>query len=535
MDRRTFLAAGAGGLFTGCNRFRAGSGYPLAETTLNLPGQKEGHMLRDATRLPAASSEMRAEVVVIGSGAAGLTCAWKLSKSGMKNVLVVSGPELGGNTHAGSFGDLRFPQGAHYLPVPTPESTHVRELLADLGILHGSARAPAPAYDEADIVHSPSERIYHQGKWQYGLYPETGLSPEETRERTRFLTHMETLKGATGADGKRIFAIPSALSSQDPAWRALDALTLRQWLDKEGYKTALLHWHADYCCRDDFGAPSTAVSAWAGLHYFTSRTGEAANAPEHGVLTWPEGLSKLSAAMVSRNPEAQVAGTAFRVTQNNRRSCSVDVLIPGPAPRVVRIVARKVVCATPLFVASRLFGGMPEYAKVLQEATPRYAPWLVTNFLLNGFPDERAGANLSWDNVVAGSESLGYVVSTHQLVRQARPAQTVFSAYRSFDKDPKAVRQWMMAASKEELLKSAGEDLVTVYGDAFWENVTKVEVTLRGHAMAIPAPGFRSKTAIKTLQRASGDIQFAHADLSGFSIFEEASWWGWRAAEKLAG
>jgi hypothetical protein len=33
------------------------------------------------------------------------------------------------------------------------------------------------------------------------------------------------------------------------------------------------------------------------------------------------------------------------------------------------------------------------------------------------------------------------------------------------------------------------------------------------------------------LQRAAdGPILFAHADLSGFSVFEEASWWGYRAA-----
>jgi hypothetical protein len=26
---------------------------------------------------------------------------------------------------------------------------------------------------------------------------------------------------------------------------------------------------------------------------------------------------------------------------------------------------------------------------------------------------------------------------------------------------------------------------------------------------------------------------FAHADLSGFSVFEEAAWWGYRAAQKV--
>jgi hypothetical protein len=29
-----------------------------------------------------------------------------------------------------------------------------------------------------------------------------------------------------------------------------------------------------------------------------------------------------------------------------------------------------------------------------------------------------------------------------------------------------------------------------------------------------------------------GPVLFAHSDLSGFSVFEEASWWGYRAAQR---
>jgi len=29
-------------------------------------------------------------------------------------------------------------------------------------------------------------------------------------------------------------------------------------------------------------------------------------------------------------------------------------------------------------------------------------------------------------------------------------------------------------------------------------------------------------------------VRVAHADLSGYSVFEEAAWWGMRAAEALA-
>jgi hypothetical protein len=28
-------------------------------------------------------------------------------------------------------------------------------------------------------------------------------------------------------------------------------------------------------------------------------------------------------------------------------------------------------------------------------------------------------------------------------------------------------------------------------------------------------------------------VLFAHSDLSSYSIFEEAAWWGWQAANRL--
>ena len=50
--------------------------------------------------------------------------------------------------------------------------------------------------------------------------------------------------------------------------------------------------------------------------------------------------------------------------------------------------------------------------------------------------------------------------------------------------------------------------------------------------MAAPLPGFRANAGTRALREADGPILFAHADLSGFSVFEEAAWWGCEAARK---
>ena len=92
----------------------------------------------------------------------------------------------------------------------------------------------------------------------------------------------------------------------------------------------------------------------------------------------------------------------------------------------------------------------------------------------------------------------------------------------------------MVAACPEELLALASADLKTAYGAQFAACVERVDITLRGHAMSVPWPNFRSNAGMKALREVDGSILFAHADLSGFSVFEEAAWWGYRAATLAA-
>ncbi|WP_188590360.1 NAD(P)/FAD-dependent oxidoreductase, partial [Achromobacter denitrificans] len=227
-------------------------------------------------------------------GVAGLSCAWKLAREGYADFVVVQGPEFGGNAAAGRREGLDYPRGAHYLPLPSLASSHVREMLADFGIIERGAGEVRPYYDEAVLAHSPQERLLREGRWEDALLPLAGLPEADLAQHRRFLDRVERLRAETGSDGRKVFCIPLALSSRDPAWRALDAITFKQWLDREGYSSPALHWYLDYCCRDDYGARYDAVSAWAGLHYFASRDGHAANAGEGAVLTWPGGLSALA-------------------------------------------------------------------------------------------------------------------------------------------------------------------------------------------------------------------------------------------------
>jgi hypothetical protein len=330
-----------------------------------------------------------------------------------------------------------------------------------------------------------------------------------------------------------VFTLPSVQASADPAWRALDGITFSAWLDRNGYRSPTLRWYLDYCCRDDYGTGIDRVSAWAGLHYFCSRGGEAANADSGAWLTWPGGLQPLASQLKARAGARHVAGTAAQVQETREGVDALCFALDGGVPRTFVVRARKAICAMPLSVASRVVGNIGQYGFDPARHLPATAPWLVTNFLLDRFPAELPEAPLSWDNVVHGTRGLGYVVSTHQDIRQTPPPRTVFTGYVALaDRDPVAARRWMQSAPGEALLALAMEDLHAAYGRGIEDCVVRADVTLRAHAMAAPLPGFLSNAGVQSLRDADGPVLFAHADLSGFSVFEEASWWGWQGALK---
>ncbi|MGH8853704.1 MAG: NAD(P)-binding protein [Telluria sp.] len=530
MERRSFLltAAGAGvaGLATGAGFLH----WQEVTPSLHYPGRAEGHYLRDRGRLPAPSSVIDTDILILGSGIAGLSAAWKLGRLGHDDYLLLDGPEAFGNAAGSRYGELAYPTGAHYLPLPGPEANHVREMLADLGILLRGADQEQPYYDERYILHGPEERLLRDGVWQEGLVP---TDAADAAEHKLFFDEMERLRHARGADGLRAFVFPLARSSGAPAFAALDSISFAQWLGEHGYRSASLRWYLDYCCRDDYGAGLDRVSAWAGIHYFAGRWGQAANADENALLTWPGGLSPLAEALAAKAGPRRRAGTAASVREVAGKVEALCFVLEDGRPRCFLVRARRAICAMPLFVASRVVENIARYGFDPRRHLPEYAPWMVSNFLMRDFPRELPEAQLAWDNVVYQGRGLGYVVSTHQDIRSRPPEKTVFTAYTALsNRSPQEARRWLQAASAAELLELASSDLQQAYGWTFAPCVERVDISLRAHAMAVPQPGFRSNAGLAALRESTGPVLFAHADLSGLSVFEEAAWWGVRAAER---
>lgn len=503
--------------------------HTMPTVNVNFVGLSQGHRLRDHTLMLKPARHYHCQTLVLGSGAAGLSAVWYLAKNGHRDVLLAEGFEPNGNNAAYHFSDsLAAPSGAHYLAMPSQESTHIHEMLQDFGILQ-----PDGTFRETDLVYAPESRVLYQNTWHEHLLPVNDSDSQ------RFFRLISRLKTAYGSDGKKIFAIPIALSSQDETWRLLDRLTFEQWLNQEHYFSAPLRWYLDYCCRDDYGQGMAQVSAFAGLHYFAARNSA------DTVLTWPEGLAHLSnllreksglqrlqqwpseARLQWHHPTA-VAASALKIREI---SDGVEVwLYDHRDQQTYHVTAQRVISAMPLMVAARITERPQQYGLY----TPVYAPWLVSNMVLKRFPPERDHSELAWDNVVYGSNSLGYVVATHQQIRVAKPERTIFTAYTALNQDtPQNVRHWLLQAVQQTLLETAAQDVLAVYGKAFWQCVEHVDITVRGHAMSVPKVGYLSDPHLLQLRQHQSRLYFAHSDLSGYSVFEEAAYWGVEAAKKV--
>jgi monoamine oxidase len=505
---------------------------------------QRGHVVRDGWPTtksgapPQVARTRRVGVVVVGAGIAGLAAARALRAAGVDDCHALELEDsAGGNSRGHALAGMRCPLGAHYLPVPGPAAIEVGELLDELGVRrseHGRA-----VYDERMLCHSPQERILVGGGWRDGVLPPVDALPASERAAT--LAQYRAFAAAVAAAGDAdAFAIPTARARWNDSLTALDRTTFAAWLDARGLVAPALRWYLDYCCRDDYGAGSADVSAWAGLHYFASRHGfrapgdEAREIGESGVLTWPEGNAWLVERLAAPLGERLHAARVVVAVEEGRDAVTVDAWNAVTNERE-RWVARSVVLATPLFVAARVLASPPPALRDAAAAL-RHAPWLVANLQLDAALDDRPGAPPSWDNVFYGSSSLGYVDAMHQSTRPfAGPTVlTAYFAYGSADAETlRGERRRLLAEDWRTCATRVVAELAPAHPDLA-AKLQRIDLMRYGHAMSIPAPGVRSSAALAALAAPQRRVHFAHADLSSYSVFEEAFFHGTRAGRAAA-
>ena len=528
--RRELLAAFLGaGAAAGCR----GTGVPpLPPGELVGTSADVGHRLRDGLRVePGPDAWRDVAVAIVGGGVSGLVAAWRLETAGLSDIALLELEAApGGTARSGTSPVASFPWGAHYIPAPFKENRALVALLDEMDVFEGRDEYGDPVVREQYLCRDPQERIFYRGRWYEGLYLSVGASDEDIRQMEAFRAEMRRWNAWRDAKGRPAFAIPISAGSDDEEVRALDRISMAAWLDERGLTSPRLRWYVEYACRDDYGASLEQTSAWAGVFYFTSRVDED-GADAQPLVTWPEGNGRIVNHLAARLGDRVRTGMAV---------CDVRPLADGRVEVVALDVAsgsavgyraRRVVFAAPRFMVARLVAPLRE-APPAYLAEFEYGSWTVANLWLGGRPATRSMSfPPAWDNVLYESPSLGYISATHQALVDYGP--TVLTWYYPIvEADARAAREKLLSAGRDHWAEVALADLERAHPE-IRRLAERVDVMRWGHAMIKPRPGFVWSGALEQAAAPYRNIHFAHTDLSGVALFEEALHHGVRAAEEI--
>ncbi|HET7503304.1 MAG TPA: FAD-dependent oxidoreductase [Kofleriaceae bacterium] len=484
--------------------------------TLIETGMARGHaVVRDRPAAPEVTAWREHRVVIIGAGVAGLAAAWELRRRGITDVVVLELDDVtGGTARGGQTAVTRYPWGAHYIVAPQADQTELIALLGELGAIERVGPDGTPVIDEALRCREPEERVFYRGRWYEGLYLDAGATAEDRRQLAEFRRAIDQWSAWRDAGGASAFAIPTRRSTRDPEVTALDRISFAAWLDARGLTSERLRWLCDYACRDDYALVAADTSAWAGLFYFASRQ-RTPGAAAQSVLTWPDGNHALVRHLA--------AGATIETAVAVRRVEPGGEVIALGAHGAFGVRARRVIVAVPAFVRNRIVDA--------QVGAGDHGAWAVANVHLRARPRELHNAPPAWDSVFRDSPSLGYVSATHQRGRDLGP--TVWTWYYPFPGDARRAREQLAGASYADWAEVVLADLERAHPDVR-ALVDHIEVAFWGHGMIRPRTGALFGGEREARARPVGRIHFAHTDLSGLALFEEAFDHGLRAAREVA-
>jgi hypothetical protein len=253
--------------------------------------------------------------------------------------------------------------------------------------------------------------------------------------------------------------------------------------------------------------------------------------PENNaVLTWPEGngwIMKKLASTSLRNISQGSLCYRLEFTADDKVSASILHTKTG---KITRIIAEKVILATPQFVNQKLLAGikrpLPSYEAF------NYSPWFIANVTVNQIPTAK-GQGLSWDNVAYGTPSVGYVNASQQHLAYSDNKKVITYYLPLCDYESRVARLAAYSRTPQQWLEIVMPELEFMH-PGITPFVETMDAWIWGHGMIAPQVDFvwgdARKQAAEPIDR---KIFFAHTDLSGISIFEEAFHQGINAAKAV--
>ena len=506
------------------------SGSPSRFPDGEIVGQSVslGHILREGRNfeVPPDNWETK-KVTIIGGGIAGLTAAWEFKRKNFDDfILLELEKEAGGTARSGKGDPVGYPWGAHYLPVPFQENGELIELLDEMSLLEGRDAQGEIVVREQYLCREPEERLFYKGRWYEGLYLNAGASDEDKRQYNEFQKQIDFWVNWRDGSGRRAFVVPVAMCSIDPTVTSLDKISFGDWLRQNGFTSERLVWYCDYACRDDYGLKLDQTSAWAGLFYFCSRVRKSGTESQP-FITCPEGNGQFVNHFLEKvKDNVRKSQIVVSVVPNEK---GIDVIcLDGEQLRGIH--CDQAIFASPMFTANYVIRGFRE-DQPFAASEFQHNAWFVANLFLKDRPKPRFTKDfpLSWDNVIYESPGLGYVTATHQKGIDYGP--TILTYYYPMCAEENG-RTKLFNYDWRELADVCLTDLSRAHSDIY-ELTTRIDIMRWGHAMISPRPSFIWSGAREQALKPYRNIHFAHTDLSGIALFEEAFYHGLRAAGEI--
>jgi hypothetical protein len=326
--------------------------------------------------------------------------------------------------------------------------------------------------------------------------------------------------------GRRAFVVPSASCSDDAEVTALDKISFAEWMRQNGFTSERLVWYCDYACRDDYGLKLDQTSAWAGLFYFCSRIRKSGDESQP-FITFPEGNGRFVRYLAEKIKDKMHRSHMVVSVVPSEKGADVICLADG---RIYGFSCEKVIFASPVFTAPYVIRGFADDAPFAAREF-HHNSWFVANLSLKDRPKPRFARDfpLAWDNVLYESPSLGYVNATHQKGIDYGP--TVWTYYYPMCHEENS-RTKLFNYNWRDLADVCLADMARAHPEIY-ELTERIDIMRWGHAMISPRPGFIWGEHRRKAFEPYRDIHFAHTDLSGIALFEEAFYHGLRTAEKV--
>jgi hypothetical protein len=488
-----------------------------------------GHVLREGRAFEVPSDNWKSvRVAIVGGGVAGLSAGWKLAKQGFNDFVILElEKETGGTSRSGAGQPVAYPWGAHYLPVPFQENAELISLIDEMGLTEGRSSDGSVIVKEQFLCREPEERVFYKGRWYEGLYLHAGESVEDKRQFAEFQRQIDRWVSWHDAQEKRAFVVPVANCSSDVEATALDKISFSEWLRQNGFTSERLIWYCDYACRDDYGLKVEQTSAWAGLFYFCSRVRKSGDESQQ-FITFPEGNGRY-VNYISSIVNEKILRSHMAVSIVPTES-GVDVISLADG-ELRGFHCKNVIYASPIFTAPYVIRGFREDPP-FAAAEFHHNAWFVANLFLKDRPKPRFPRDfpLAWDNVLYESPSLGYVNATHQ--KGIDYGRTIWTYYYPMCHEENG-RTKLFDYSWRELADVCLTDVARAHPDIH-ELCERIDIMRWGHAMISPRPNFIWSETRTKAQKPYRNIHFAHTDLSGIALFEEAFYHGLRAAKAIS-